>query len=715
MSLRYLSLIFLLIFSGTVFSQEYLTGIQINEEVAVKAKKLEELKFKNGFRGEEKPAPMPLPFIDDFSVSNVYPDQQKWEDNFVYVNQHFAYGPPNIGVATFDVLDSKGRVYEDAQWKPSVIADYLTSNRIRTDSVFSPFVRKLTPADSLYLSFYYQPQGRGDDPEPMDTLLLQLAYRTGDTIFSHMDSIDVKVNGLYVMTPTDTVFPGDTLWAPPGCNPNVFTITYVRLVWDDWVRVACDSVMVPEIKWRTVWEMEGMKLEEFKQEYGSNFAQVMIPITDPVFFYDEFQFRFLNYASIADEMYPSWGSNMDQWNVDYVYLNYNRSMGDTTYRVLSFSERAPSFLRYYQSMPYRQYRADISNSQARSVEMYITNLDKVEHNTRYAYKAEQVGGTNSFSYNGGSCNLLPVYEGGFQDCNSCKPHACPDVVQYFALEYDVDTMSYWITHYISDSSNVNSIVDSVKFHQGFYNYFAYDDGTPEMGYDLKPAGAKLAYQFKVNIPDTLQGIQIYFNRTKGNTNELYFSLKVWRDNNGQPGQEIYSQENMKVKWANGWPYKFYYYELDTSLVVTGTFYVGLEQYDETGLNVGYDLNNDERERIFYTVFDEWYMSDYSGALLIRPVVGAGGYVGIEEKDDNLLSRRINVYPNPAGSSFRFDQSLLSQDAADKLVIYNMMGAKVKEQNLQTSLVRVDELPEGLYIVKIRSKENNYVAKLIINH
>jgi hypothetical protein len=45
----------------------------------------------------------------------------------------------------------------------------------------------------------------------------------------------------------------------------------------------------------------------------------------------------------------------------------------------------------------------------------------------------------------------------------------------------------------------------------------------------------------------------------------------------------------------------------------------------------------------------------------------------------------------------------------------MMGAKVKEQNLQTSLVRVDELPEGLYIVKIRSKENNYVAKLIINH
>jgi len=44
-----------------------------------------------------------------------------------------------------------------------------------------------------------------------------------------------------------------------------------------------------------------------------------------------------------------------------------------------------------------------------------------------------------------------------------------------------------------------------------------------------------------------------------------------------------------------------------------------------------------------------------------------------------------------------------------------MGMVVKEQKLQTSLVRVDDLPEGLYIVKMRSRGNNYVAKLIIHH
>ena len=713
MKFKYFFITLLLLIAGVLKAQEYLTGIQINEEVAHKAKLMRAESEQNKKSNTANTTAIVLPFFDDFSVSNVYPDQQKWEDNYVYVNQHFAKSPPNVGVATFDALDAQGKVYEDANWI-DFIADYLTSVPIRLDSLFSPIARKLTPADSVYLSFYYQPQGRGNDPEPWDTLLLQLAYRTGDTVFSHMDSLDVLVNGLYVMNENDTVFPGDTLWAPPGYNPNVFTITYTRLVWNDWVTVAVDSVMKPEINWQTVWEAEGSHLSDFEQLHGKSFLQVMLPVTDPKYFYSEFQFRFLNYASIANQNIPSWRSNMDQWNVDFVYLNYNRSAADTTYRKLSFSERAPSFLKHYQSMPYRQYRADISNSQARSVEMYITNLDKVEHNTKYSYKAVQVNGSHSFSYDGGSCNLLPYYEGGYQNCDHCKPHACPDVTSYFALEYGVDTMSYWITHYISDSSNNNSIVDSIKFHQGFYNYFAYDDGTPEMGYGLEPAGANLAYQFTVNVPDTLQGVQIYFNRTKDNTNEFYFNFKVWRDNNGKPGQEIYSQENMKVQWSDGWPYQFFYYKLDTPLVVTGTFYVGWEQYQGGSLNVGFDSNNDENEKIFYTIDDVWYQSIFDGALLIRPVVGAAGFLSTAEYKSNT-AEQISVYPNPAASSFRFDQSLLSSNPGDKLIIYNLMGMAVKEQNLQTGLVHIDDLPKGLYIVKVRSRGRNYVAKLIIQH
>ena len=41
---------------------------------------------------------------------------------------------------------------------------------------------------------------------------------------------------------------------------------------------------------------------------------------------------------------------------------------------------------------------------------------------------------------------------------------------------------------------------------------------------MTPTGAKLAYQFKMNIKDTLRGVQMYFNRTMNNANEVFFDL-----------------------------------------------------------------------------------------------------------------------------------------------------------------------------------------------
>ena len=70
---------------------------------------------------------------------------------------------------------------------------------------------------------------------------------------------------------------------------------------------------------------------------------------------------FFNYASIATTNIPSWRSNADQWNLDYIYLNTDRNHADTFYKDISFVERAPSMLKRYQAMPYNQYRVDPTN------------------------------------------------------------------------------------------------------------------------------------------------------------------------------------------------------------------------------------------------------------------------------------------------------------------------------------------------------------------
>ncbi len=710
-------LVFLLTALVYLNGQEIITGLQFNEAIRHHVKELKEKGIDK--KTTSAAQALELPFFDDFSNYNIYPDQNLWIGKSVFVSKDFPMFPTNAGAATFDAIDEKGAVYLDATWIPFK-ADEMTSQPIRLDSVFSPVIKELSPGDSLYLSFYYQPQGAGDEPESWDTLVLEFAQR-GDTVFSRIDSITVPAY-YWLENVNDTIKPLDTLWAPASeaCDPDIYMISRNFYTWDDLVTVPCDSVFGPDTIWKQKWYSEGMKLSEFQDKYNRDFVQVMIPIysdpADSIYFYDSFQFRFRNYASIANSIIPSWKSNCDFWSVDYVYLNYNRNAGDTTYRDITFSQRAPSFLKDYQAMPYKQYRAGSTVSLLKSrFNMYMANLDNQEHNTSYEYHVQQINGDFGYSYYGGVCNLPPFDLFGFQNCNSScgAAHACPPVNSAFNFDFSRDTTSYIIKHYISDSSETDILIDSLTFTQGFYNYFAYDDGTPELGYGIEPAGGLLAYQFDLTLPDTLQGIQMYFNKTLNSSNEIFFNIKVWRDNNGVPGEEIFSSESVKPKWSDHL-YEFYPYMFEEPLIVTGTFYVGWQQQASGSLNIGFDANHDNKDKIFYKAQDVWYNSVFPGSLLIRPIIGKDLVLGEDEIDNTKTVGRLVLYPNPAFEYFTIDQSAISLDSQSQLSIYNLYGGLVHRQMGVRGKVNVAHLTKGMYIVRVKSDHKLYTAKILIN-
>ncbi len=715
MNIKFIILLLLAFSINLLMGQEISSGLQFNESVKKEYTKTKLENVDYNLSAEENEA-LHLPFFDDFSTSKIYPNQAKWSDMDVFINTDFSFRPTNIGVATFDAIDQTGAIYENADWV-AFQADYLTTNSIRLDSIFTPVTRELTPEDSLYLSFFYQPQGMGDSPDPWDTLLLELRRPTGDTIFSHYDSIVVNIE-YYLESENDTIFPGDTLWSPqPGCNPNLYLINYNTLtIANQWVTVLCDSVMEPEYVWDVVWKVQGMELSEFQEETGKNFVQVMIPIIDTSYFYDSFQFRFRNYASITKETEPSWRNNVDQWNIDYVYLNHSRDKADTTYRKLVFSERPPSFLKNYEVMPYRQYKADAPiNTLKPDINMYMANLDKVGHNTKYMYRFEQVNGNYSKQYNGGSCNLPPFFSYGFQNCDiGCgAAHACPPTYA-FNFDFDNDTASYIIKHYISDSSEANILVDSAIYGQGFYNYFAYDDGTPEFGYGLKPAGAKLGYKFTLSVPDTIYGVQMYFNKTLNNVNEnYYFDLLVYRDNNGIPGEIIIRQEGLKPKWNDGL-YKFYSYIFDEPLVLSGDFYVGWEQFEAVSLNIGFDTHLNSSHSIFYNVGNVWYQSNEEGSLMIRPIIGSvGGELIFGTNEQSASQKKIKLYPNPTNNSFKVELLGISNPELAEIEVFNLYGASVLKQSGIKGNFDVSRFAKGIYIVKIIDGSRLFNSKLLV--
>jgi hypothetical protein len=90
-----------------------------------------------------------------------------WEEDHAYVNGTFAVDPPTIGVASFDGLDRTGYPYAPENPNTQGIADLLTS---------VPIDLAVPPADSVYLSFFYQARGFSGDSQnnATDSLRLEL-------------------------------------------------------------------------------------------------------------------------------------------------------------------------------------------------------------------------------------------------------------------------------------------------------------------------------------------------------------------------------------------------------------------------------------------------------------------------------------------------------------------------------------------------------------
>lgn len=91
-------------------------------------------------------------------------DQSLWVDRNVYVSDGMAVKPPTVGVAVFDGINMDGLPYTTTPPLHGV-ADYLTSKPLNLSGYL--------PGDSLYLSFYVQPEGIGFAPAAKDSFVLE--------------------------------------------------------------------------------------------------------------------------------------------------------------------------------------------------------------------------------------------------------------------------------------------------------------------------------------------------------------------------------------------------------------------------------------------------------------------------------------------------------------------------------------------------------------
>ncbi len=610
---------------------------------------------KSATKGTTQVLTLTLPFWDDFSYQGPYPDIRLWTDNYVFINNSYAVHPKTIGVATFDALDATGNLYEDITASNSpYVADLLSTHYIRLDSVFAPVPRPLTPADSVILSFYYQPQGTAGDPIRQDSLVVEFLHSPGRFI------IDDE---------------GELIWI--------------------------------EDVWRSVWKTDGMSLQAFAQDTFPFFKRATITITDPVYFRKDFRFRFKNHVSFPLAGNPTLQNNggmRSVWNIDYVFLNSNRSANNRNYFDIAFAAPPQSILKDYTKMPWAHFIANPQQQLRQSFSMKITNLDNATYPYSYRYIIRDEAGNSFRNYSGGTWNIAPFANNGYQQY---QPHASPIVIANPLPTAPAAERHFDIVHIIragtaGDSRQRN---DTVVHRQSFRDFFAYDDGVPEAGYGVLGRFPKMANKYVVSKPDLLTHVDILFTKNLGEGNlDRPFKLSVWK-RIGPDEEMLYQSEDPIFSRYGDGINEFVRFELSRSVQLTDTFYVGIEQQGfNIGINefisIGFDTSNNAGSKIFYTLYEDWVPSIKKGALMIRPVFDSQKTItDIREpgKNDNTLV----LSPNPLSDQILHIRIGETPEhiIPGRMDIIDMFGKLIYSGSYRQTY-NAGHLPNGTYFLRI---------------
>ena len=79
-------------------------------------------------------------------------------------------------------------------------------------------------------------------------------------------------------------------------------------------------------------------------------------------------------------------------------------------------------------------------------------------------------------------------------------------------------------------------------------------------------------------------------------------------------------------------------------------------------------------------------------------------------DTNI--NNINIYPNPSANSFKI-KGLENIPKEDEIIIFNIVGEQVKSFALNTSEYSIEDLPDGLYLLNIISREEGILKTVRI--
>lgn len=442
---------------------------------------------------------------------------------------------------------------------------------------------------------------------------------------------------------------------------------------------------------------------------STDFEQIMVPIKEDRFLRDGFRMRFLNYATLS--------GSFDHWHLDYVRLATDRDRNDTVIVDMAYIAPESTLLQTYTSITFSAFEDSPAAFMAINKSLPIRNLDVNDRFITWGMLAGLAEG--SITHDPGTTG------------NNTSGNASSVVQSVHPINSGIDPFQYdptlssdaafWrVKFWAQTQPQINRYNDTVSFVQEISNYYAYDDGSAEMGYTLDAAGAQLAYRFDLAEGDSLRALRIYFNPQANPPPGLppaqgSFLITVWRSLSPESIQHqnfTFSTPQYKQEGLN----RFVEYPLDSAIYVEGTIWVGWTQTNAVSMNVGFDRNRHVPGRISYKVGSLWQSSSFEGSLMIRPVFVAAvdPFIGMEEREGG--EEQMLLVPNPAQDQFVIRLANASPDA--QVHVVDGLGRTVHSGGMASNAsVSTAAWPNGPYLVRVLDASGSAVghARLIVQH
>ncbi|MEM7548628.1 MAG: T9SS type A sorting domain-containing protein [Bacteroidota bacterium] len=588
---------------------------------------------------------LPLPFFDDFSLADEVPDTLRWlnSDN-VGISSGLGINPPSINVAVLDGVDQSGQPYNFSSDIAQVV-DVLTSQFIDLSS--------FTVSSNIFLSFFWQLEGRGETPDQDDELRIQFKDQDGQWI-------------------TQGTISGDAEQDPDFFNFIDFGLT-----------AQSDSIFFHE--------SFQFRLQAFGDPSGI------------------FDFWLVDYFRMNTGRSPGDRSFEDEAFV----TNPTSILGSLTAIPLDHFIEAELSL---DTIPEADVVTLNEDRFAGGISVFGININTFLRDTETDFIIDSLSFTDPIDSTIVIGDPVREFSETFQVVTFNEATATEDqLLNYFQANPDrdsivIETSMSFISDFDSsavfEETNANSSVSSLV---NFTNFYAYDDGEAEQGFGIRQRDGQVAVRYIIEKEDLLNQFDVYFPPTNADPGPIRFFIRTELNDDNSGLIYIDQIERRPDQFLAVELNQFRSIQLERGVTVGDTIFIGYQQSSsEERVFVGYDRNTDTRNAIFQNISGSWIPLDPStepGSIMIRPK-----FVDTDEvitSIGKIEQQNLVVYPNPSKGIFNIEGQF------DFYELYNLSGIKVLEGN--QAQMDIGTFRSGLYILRLSIDGDIITKKIVLNH